>query len=218
MLRSICENQRPMAENAAGAPPPLARTVTIGHGQPTVGARLSGVPAAHQYHTPSPQGRQAAPVCVPPSFSKGRGFGRITKPSAVSAEPFSCFGGGTADGNRQGRPTCPCEKQPSFLPCAAPLQPVVTRSPSRALAALPLVPVRPRSPVAALLKGQPSVPQATSPIAISTPDAVPNASFVSSAARPACGTRIQRPAQRMLSRGFCLSSKTQKDITCSRKS
>lgn len=174
----------------------------------------AGSPIVHLDHTPSPQGQQEAPTSLLPPFSGVCGLGGMTKSSAPSAELLPSLRVVRVSTQDNGAVKCLSETSSSPLQPARVLPRAVTRLPNRASAVPQSVPALRRSPVAVSPKARLLGQRATSPTANSIP-AVANPITV---ARFARRTRPLDPAQRLLSRGFCIEVKTQKDTTCSRKS
>lgn len=221
ILLSAFDCERSLAENRLPQTEPLVEsesccTVVAVADDPT--QRLS---VTHPNHTPSPKGRCDVPNIVPPRFLRGGGRCGVGKTAASGAEPVTPFRVGFAEQSRQGTTTCPYhEISPSRSAFVPRFRLAATPSENKPLAARPLARAPRPSQAVAWPRVRPSVQLATSPIASLTP-----ANVTDACAPGAPGTSFEHsPAQRLLSRGFSVHTKTKahtktkKDSPCSTRS
>lgn len=214
IARAAASDQRSSADIRRIETEPLVESIQSISVRCTRSDSPAGSPIVHLDHTPSPQGQQEAPTSLLPRFFGVCSLGDVTKASAPFAERFPALRVVCASTQNDGAATCQSEISFLPLPPVQALQLAATQLPNRVWAVQPWAPVPRRSPAAALRKARPLGPRATS----LTASSIPASANLISVARPARRTRPLDPAQLMLSQGFCIPVKTQKDTTCSRKS
>ena len=168
------------------------------------------------HHTPSPQGPCSTAHSARPRFFGLQQRGVVSRTPATRMEPWERFCVGLQAKSRQGNALCRSKTSHSPFSAAAGLPPVVIRWATRRWAVQPLARVPQHSPTAAWRRVLPLGLRATLPTVSSTPADVTNTQFT--ARSPLRRSSIPNPAQPALWRGFSHSLKTQKDLTCSKRS